>query len=70
MDKKENCTELYFMVGSIETFKDIDFKTDWRFCAVKDKRSEAILVGDINLVESDWPIKFPITLNNGIIIND
>lgn len=48
-------------------FSNLDFKTDWRFCEVKNKRTQAIFLG---LIDDDikFPIQFPIVLNNGKII--
>jgi hypothetical protein len=42
-----------------------DLKNDWRFCEVKDKRKQAKFLGT---VETEFPIKFPLTLYNGKIL--
>lgn len=66
-EKSEN-TKLYFMVVKQEIFKALDVKNDWRFCAVKNKRNEAVILGDVELNECEFPIKFPLKLSNGIVI--
>ena len=61
-------TPLYFLQGDENGFNEIDLKTDWRFCEVKGKRKEAVLIGDVELNESDFPITFPLVLRNGLIV--
>ena len=56
-----------FYMGDFTNFSEsIDFVSDWRFCSVENKRKIAIFLGTTN---SNFPIIFPITLNNGFIIN-
>ena len=46
---------------------DCDLKTDYRFCEVKDKRKEAIVLGTVS--EISFPVAYPITLDSGLILN-
>lgn len=61
-------TGLNFMVGNQDYYEKVDFENDWRFCEVKNKRKKSILIGDCELSDSDFPIKFPLTLKNGLIV--
>ena len=65
---KSEITQLYFITGKEEIFKVLDFKNDWRFCAVKNKRNEAVILGDVELSDLDFPINSPLILNNGLEI--
>lgn len=38
---------------------------DWRICEVKGKRTKSELLGTISLSNEDFPIKFPLVLDNG-----
>lgn len=57
---------LNFYIGDLQT-KNIDWKTDWRFCEVKDKRKQAKMLG---LCKTTFPIKYPLWLTNWIIIEE
>ena len=57
-------TELNFYMGDLQT-KNIDWKTDWRFCEVKDKRKQVKMLG---VCKTTFPIKYPLWITNGIII--
>ena len=39
---------------------DIDLKTDWRFCEVKDKRTQSVFLGYYN---GTFPVELPIESN-------
>jgi hypothetical protein len=64
-DTKKWESEIYFMHGAASNFENIDFDTDWRFCEVKGKREKSVLLGEIDLKDSDFPIKYPLVLKNG-----
>lgn len=56
--------ELTFYMGDWST---ADFKNDWRFKEVKDKRKELVFMG---LCENpEFPIKYPLQLLNGKVID-
>lgn len=57
-------TEIIFYLGSENEYKNI--KEDWRFCAVKGKRNEAVMLGEVDLTEKNFPIEYPLLLKNGI----
>lgn len=44
---------------------EIDIKTDLRFKFIKDKRQQSVYLG---LCETKFPVKFPLTLTNGTIL--
>lgn len=44
---------------------EVDVKTDVRFKLIKDKREESIYLG---VCETEFPVKFPLTLINGVIL--
>ena len=46
---------------------NIDFKTDDRFYEVKDKRKQIVLLGTVKDVK--FPVKFPLILDNMIILD-
>ena len=46
----------------------IDFISDDRFCKIKNKRSQGKLLGLLN--EINFPIVFPLVLNNGFTIEN
>lgn len=69
-DTKKWVVELFFMMGEAKSFQAIDFNTDWRFCEVKDKRKNTLLFGDVDLEDGDWPIRFPLKLKNGLILEN
>ena len=54
--------ELFFYMGDCTNIYN---KNDWRFCEIKDKRKFAIYIGKGII---DFPIKFPITLDIGIVL--
>ena len=56
--------ELNFYMGDLS---NEDFENDYRFKEVKDKRKQLKFLG---LVETQFPVKFPLKLINGIIIED
>lgn len=60
--------ELHFYNGYQQEFLKVNIENDWRFKELKGKREKAILVGCINLSEDDFPIKYPLILKNGVII--
>ena len=64
-ETKQWNTELFFVMGSEKSFEGIDLNTDWRFCEVKDKREKAVLLGNVDLKDEDWPISYPLLLKNG-----
>jgi len=51
-----------------DNFTNFPLENDWRFSEVKDKRKLAIFLGTVNNLI--FPIKFPLKLNNGLIINE
>ncbi len=57
---------LEFFAGDLSK-SDIDFATDWRFCEVSGKRKQVKFLGT---VETDFPVQFPLTLNNGVVLED
>lgn len=38
---------------------------DWRICEVKGRRTKSELMGTIGLSNEDFPIKYPLILDNG-----
>jgi len=56
--------ELNFYVGDLS---NEDFKNDYRFKEVKDKRKQIKFLG---LVETQFPVKYPLKLTNGTILED
>jgi len=56
--------ELNFYIGDLT---NEDFKNDYRFKEVKDKRKQVKFLGT---VETEFPLKFPLKLNNGIILEN
>lgn len=52
--------------------RDTPFEeTHWQVCEVKDRRKQAIFLGCVMLdFELDFPIKFPLTLDNGCIVDN
>lgn len=65
-ETKKWVSELFFMMGGEKSFEDVNFDVDWRFCEVKDKREKAVLIGEANLTDQDWPIRYPLKLKNGV----
>lgn len=64
--KMQWVTELNFYLGDLQS-KEIDLKVDWRFCEVKDKRKQAIILG---VCKTSFPIKYPLLLTNGTVIRN
>ena len=65
IDKKYQwIKELRFFMGDLS--KE-DFKNDWRFCEVDKKRKQVKFLG---LAETEFPVRFPLILDNGTIIED
>lgn len=63
-EKKIWFSELNFYMGPENVFKNIDFDNDWRFKEVEGKREKAVLLGEAELEDSDFPIKYPLSLKN------
>lgn len=56
-------TEFNFYMGDLS---NVDTSNDWRFKEIKNKRKMSKFLG---VVETTFPIQYPLTLNNGIIIS-
>jgi len=65
-DQYQWVKSLEFFYGDL-SLAGIDFKTDWRFCEVPGKRNQVKFLGT---VETDFPIKYPLILDNGTILED
>lgn len=63
-EKKKWVTELNFYMGKLE---NIDYKTDCRFCEIKDKRKQIKYLGTC---KTKFPIKYPLLLKNGTWIEE
>jgi len=59
---KKWITQYIFYMNDLS---DVDLETDWRFKEVKNKRKLAEFLGTVN---TDFPIEYPLHLNNGIIL--
>lgn len=57
-------TVLNFYNGDLSN-KNIDWVNDWRFCEIKKKRKQVKLLG---VCKAIFPIKFPLSLTNNIVI--
>lgn len=56
--------EYVFYFGDCTLIYD---KKDWRFCKMEGKRNELVFLG---LGEMSFPIKYPLKLNNGKILEE
>lgn len=56
--------ELGFYYGSIE---EPDFENDWRFKEIKGIREQAKFLGECELSNDDFPIQFPLALENAYL---
>ena len=66
IDKKlQWVIELIFYKGDLSLLSNMD--KDWRFKPVENKRKQVILLG---ICETKFPVKFPLSLYNGLILNN
>jgi len=63
-DKYQWVKEFIFYKGDLS---EEDFENDSRFKEIKDKRKQVKFLGTL---ETEFPIVFPLTLNNGMILED
>jgi hypothetical protein len=65
-DKSQWVKDLQFYMGDLS--KDlIHYETDWRFKEVLGKRKQVKFLGTVDV---EFPVVFPLVLNNGVILED
>ena len=68
--EKDWVKEIFFYYNNPELPPSTDLKTDWRFNKIDGVRAQAEYLGDVTLERKDFPVQFPLKLDNGFIVQD